>query len=527
MTEQDLAQIAAACDRVLRAPGTSVGRVAVPMLHVINEHPGWICQYAPLFPSAGSGAGRIAAPSARLTDSARAIIRSGRALMRSLRSQLEAQPWAGKDTDRVPVTASGSPGDGPAQPPVDVLIVSHLCSTAQLDSENDFYFGGLQKLLQERGLTSTRLFVNHLAGNSRSAAILASRSVHQRFLLSQTAPPWDEARIWGRCARARHELQQIATQAKIPLDRAIATLASRHALSWGTAANLRLHNAIAGFCSSLNPRIVITTYEGDACERIIWHAARSSDRRPLCVGYQHTRVLRLAHAIRRCVDAPGFHCDPDVILTLGEVSHEDLAASVGLRSVSLIPFGSHRHTGSPVQLREGGGTRSCLVLPDAHECECTLLFEFAVACALRNPDMTFTLRPHPLVDLSALLSRHHWLRSLPANATLSCGTTLEQECARASYCLYRGSSAVTAAVIAGVRPLYLKRSGELSFDPLFALPEWRLAVSSPAEFRARVLMAEGSREPESARRAASFCRRYVAPVREAAIDELLMMAARR
>ena len=39
MTEQEYTGIAAACDRILRAEGTSVARLAIPMLHVINEHP--------------------------------------------------------------------------------------------------------------------------------------------------------------------------------------------------------------------------------------------------------------------------------------------------------------------------------------------------------------------------------------------------------------------------------------------------------------------------------------------------------
>ena len=519
MIEQEYADIAAACDRLLRAPGTSLERVAIPLLHVINEHPSCIRQYQSLLSSrAGSRPDGDAQENALplFTDSVRAAVRVGRALKRSFWRRPGAPQRA---HDRLHTWARGASG------PADVLIVSHLGNPAQLECEDDFYFGGMQRLLQSRGLRSTVVLIDHrlrkAAGRSRSM----DPSPFERQLLPQAASPALEARIWRRCFRTRRELREAALHSGSAVDGALAMLASRHAVSWETAANLRLHESICELCAQLKPRIVMTLYEGDACERMIWHAARSQGRRPLCVGYQHARLHKLSHAVRRSVTVPEIDCDPDVVLTLGETSHAMLTASPGLRAVRLIPYGSHRRA-EPRRLPPIGERPDiCLALADADERECATLFGFALDCACSNPATTFVFRPHPLVNIATLRSRYHSLRELPDNVGWSQGNTLEQECAQARYCLYRGSSAVLQAVLAGVKPFYLARPGELAFDPLFALTEWREIVTASENFSASMKAADTSAQKEAADRARTLYDHYVSPVRPAALDEMLALVA--
>lgn len=505
MTEQEYAEIAAACDRLLRAPGTSLGRVAIPLLHVLNEHPRCVAQYEPLLRS--NGLARTRHFRFPFADSARAAVRAGRALARSFR-------WPVEPSMRARALAR-----------VDVLIVSRLANPSQLDTEDDFYFGALQSLLRERGVNSVLVLVDHLP-NEDSRRVRAKRPFPPgRQLISRTVAANIEAQIWQQCVMAQRNLRQAAHHSLNPIDATVAMLASRHALFGNTATNLRLHASISDICRRLNPGIVITTHEGAASERIIWHAARSTGRWPLCVGYQHTRLFQRAHAIRRPVAAPGIDCDPDVILTLGEIPHAALAACPELDSVRLIAYGSHRRA-EPAEFRPlCERPRLCLVLPDADANECAYLFEFALACARQAPAITFVLRPHPLVNFAILRSRHNALRELPENVTPSVDRTLEQECARARYFLYRGSSAALHAVLAGVKPFYLARAGELSFDPLFALCDWRETVAAPEDFSDRVRAADAAPDPSAASRAWSFYDRYVSQVRPAAIDELLTMIA--
>ncbi len=491
VTEQEYADIGASCDRLLRAPCTNLARLAVPVLHFLNEHPSALAQYAPLF-TKRSGGGFSSIP--------KAMIRATRGLTRSLAApRVAAHP----------------------QGPIDVVIVSHLLKPEQLHHGDDFYFGALQSHLRDHGVTSLLVLISHLAvaRSGQEPPPLA----FPRMILPSAVSLTTEVNIWRQCTNVWSALRREAAGARNLADHRLAMLASRQALSASTVVNLRMHAAIASLCQAVDPRVVITTYEGTVAERLIWHAARTARRRPLCVGYQHAMVFQRAHAIRRSVAAPGIPCDPDVVLTLGEIPHAALAASAGLQSVRLIEYGSHRRATLPPLPQPQHRPRRCLVLPDAGYDECARLFVFALDCARRSPDISFALRPHPMVDMGSLLRRLPFLLKLPGNVSLSLDKPLEREFAQARYCLYRGSSAAMHAVRAGIKPYYLAGAGELPFDCLFELGDWREIVTSPEDLLNRISVADQSTDFAAADRAASICERYVSPVRPAAINELLAM----
>lgn len=473
MIEARYREIAAACDRLLRADDTSLARLAIPLLHVVDGHPSHLGQYRHMSDDRLSE--QLPLPS---TNALKIVARCIHALLRS--ASARSVRWSGPR-------------------PADVLLVSRAVSAPS--GHADFYFGDMQRWLAE--------------GGAACATIAVARP---RVTLLR------EARIWGRCLLAHFRLLRRARSASTPMEHALAELASAYAVAGSTAENLRLHEVVRKACGLLNPRIVITTYEGSASERLIWHASRCDGRRPLCVGYQHTRILANAHAIRRSIATPALDCDPDVVLTLGAASHRLLAASPALTGTRLVLYGSHRrvHMAPPTPLPDR--PRRCLVLPDASAGECAILFDLAVACARLRPDVEFTLRPHPATDLAWLRSQHEWLRDLPVNASFSTHSTLAEDCARSRYCLYRGSSAVFHAVLCGLKPFYVTRPQELAFDPLHAAGDWRETVESPDALSARMLSADQEPDTGGARRAWTFCDRSIAQVRPEALDELLRLS---
>jgi hypothetical protein len=504
MTEGDYAALCAACDRLLRSPATSLERIAIPLLHVINEHPAGLRQYEPVLrPTAPEGL-RPA-----LRRHSRALARVARAVITRARPLL-------------PPASFQDP-----HPAATVLIVSHLTSPAQLVGADDFYFGALQRLLQERGVRSFLVLVDHLRDETARRACRARLLQDTRRLLPRRVSGAVEAQLWRRCLDAARHLRREALACGSLPEAALAVLASQQVLLGTTAANLRLHAAIRDLCRRLQPDIIITTHEGDASERMIWHAARATGRPPLCVGYQHTRLTQHAHAIRRAIGPSPAGCDPDVILTLGENSQAMLAQSPQLHPVQLITYGSHRRATTVQAVSREYRARGCLVLPDADESECVILFGFAADCARRDPDLDFVFRPHPATDFTSLQARYPTLRTLPANVTISSARALEEDCRRMRYCLYRGSSAALHAVLLGLKPFYVARPGELAFDPLFELREWRETVQSPQQFQDGVRRAEQMPDPSAAWRAWRHCDRAVATLRPAALDELLRYLPRR
>jgi hypothetical protein len=474
MPTHDYAEIAAACDRLLRAPDSSLARVAIPFLHVIDPHPGHLSQYGPLRSSAA-----VSSPVPAI-GRARFVARTARDVVRSMRP------------------AQSRLGVNSRAPPVDVMIFSRAARAPSPDPADDFYFGPMLRLLTERGVRGALVNIDRIPFSPRV-----------------------ELDISRQCRQARRELVRFSDFCVDTLDAAVARLASRHALAGMTAANLRIHAAVCRLCAQFNPRIVITTYEGPASERMIWSAARTGGRSPLCVGYQHTRLLPHAHAVRRSLGMPQVNGDPDIVMTMGEVTHSTLAASSDLRGIRLITYGSHRRTSVSRPPAVGPERTRCLVLPDSNPGECATLFEFALECARRAPAIAFILRPHPAVDLVAMRGRAPSLRDLPSNVQFSSLAALDADCAHSACCLYRASSAAVHAVLAGVKPLYLARKGEMLLDPLLELTDWRESVSSPEDFIAAWERERKSTDAEPALRAWKYCDRYVSRIRPEALDELL------
>ena len=500
MTEQEYDAIASACDGLLRAPGATLGRLALPLLHVINEHPNLTAQYSAFLSTSQVTA--TPAPQAGAATPGGTPRRAARALSRALR---RPRPKIAADV--------ASPGM-----PADVLIVSRLTRPEQWRATEDFYFGAMQEEFARLGARCVLALVDHVGME------LEGEPLAGRVLLPRRVSPPLEVGLWRECLHASRVLRRLAGEKPTaPLMRAIARQAAAELRAGAALENLRLHGALTRLCRRLAPRILITTYEGDASERVIWHAARASPRPCLRVGYQHTTVLRRAHAIRRGVHLPSLACDPHVVLALGSITEAALAQSPALQPARLLVYGSHRRRELGPLTPRGERPLRCLVLPDAHRAECTLLFRFALDCAVLLPAVTFVLRPHPGMALHGADVRAELLQQLPANVVVSPpGATLESECAAARFCLYRGSSAVLHAVRAGLRPFCLTRRDELPFDPLWELTGWREHVAAPRDL-ARYLT-DDMAAPVLQQAAEDYCDRYVLPVKPENLRVLLQLA---
>ncbi len=116
---------------------------------------------------------------------------------------------------------------------------------------------------------------------------------------------------------------------------------------------------------------------------------------------------------------------------------------------------------------------------------------------------------------------------MPDNVEVSRGKAIEDEFARAAYLLYRGSSTVIYAVLAGLKPFYIVRPDEIDLDPLYELAEWREHIDSVDALilRYRSHRAEPSRKSVTEwQRARDYCDRYVQPIRKDTIDQMIELA---
>ncbi len=516
MTEEEYYRIARACDRLLRHPDATLEWIATPWLHVLNEHPVHLAKYDALTANLDSRRKR-----------ATPLLAGLRTYASFTRNLLQAAAHRGRRR-AVMDSEGGVKRASSASKSFDAVIVSHLVNIDHLEMEDDFYFGKLQTILADGGLSSLVLLRNQ-TGRPTSGLLERARrdGPASRSLLPDVTSLSEEADFIRRCLKARNQLRRVELTVPSLLDRQVTRTAGDRVVSGDVVASLRLHNQIESVCRRFRPGVVMTLYEGHAWERCVWHAAKISLQNVLCVGYQHTTIWRHSYAVKRSLGGDGRY-DPDLILTVGDFAKDILKRSRDLGNKCVLTLGTHRRKGES-SAAASMSAPTFLVLPEGLESECIHLFDFALACARRLPDVRFIFRTHPVLPFGKIQPRLRDYRGLPANVEVSHNRTIQDDFARAGYMLYRGSSSVIYGVLSGLKPYYVGRAGEMSIDPLDGLLSWREHVSSVEEFIDRYASYQARRRSQwnddgEWQVALEFCKRYVQPLRQEIIDRMMELA---
>jgi hypothetical protein len=504
LNEIEYRRLCDVCDEVLLASDSTVERIAIPWLHVLREHPVILSRYAQLF-QRQSTFYSVRLSLAWIKDEAKSWLQ----IARAWRSQ--GEPWFASC-------------DLPQR--ADFLLVSHLLNVAHAGSEEDFYFADLPRALVEKGSSAVIVLINHTAAAAPPLVKKWRKTTVPRVVPAELLPVSDEVVLHRRLVTESRRLTRLATREPDGLKQRVLRQAAQEALSASSAQTMRLALQIGGIVARVRPQAIVTTHEGHAYERMFFAAARSVSPAIRCIGYQHAALFRLQHAIKRNL-APAYN--PDRILTAGSVSKEQLEEVPALQRIPIDVLGSNRALDTEAielarkinRATHASPERSCLVVPEGFHSEYDLLFVFAVECAARNPKLRFVLRTHPILSFEAAVSKIPRLRNLPHNVEIST-LTLEQDLARCRWALYRGSTAIVQATLAGLRPVYLSIPGELSIDPLYQLDGWRSIVQTPEDLLALIdQQPSGDAEENSGirQRAYEYCRRFFLPLDPAVLLE--------
>jgi hypothetical protein len=466
LTEEQYKLLCEACDRLLLASDSTVERVAIPWLHIIREHPVFLANYVDLF----------------------APVKNGRAIFRKWWSFFRKRAGWLRQITRI-LRASGQPWFGPNELPqgVDFLFVSHLLNESQAGNTEDFYFAGLANELVARGHSALIALINHTGKDARPMAAKWNGYPVPRIIFSDSLRLIEELDLRRRLKNESVRMRQIAQIEQPGLLRSVIARASEEAFSGGALTALRMASQIGALVDMVQPKAIVVTHEGHAWERMAFASSRKSSKDVFCIGYQHAALFQLQHAIRRNLSS---QYNPDNILTAGKVGKKELEGAPGLNGIPITVLGSNRSfKGTAI-----GGVRkmqpgklghfddlSCLVIPEGITSECHLLFEFSLACARFFPEVQFIWRLHPIVTYESLKAQNPKLKNLPRNIFLS-KAALEDDIARCRWTLYRGTTVVVQAVVAGLRPIYLRLPGEMTIDPLYELKGWRVCVETIGDF---------------------------------------------
>ncbi len=420
--------------------------------------------------------------------------------------------------------------------PYDLVLKTWCPNLESIDKPTDFYFGDL-----ERQLTQRQLKVLLLAGNGKADqgtwrskldrpfqnAALAKEMFNRKvlhyfpeFALISVAAP---LRFAFQQIQTAFRLRAIAQQTKsAPLKIAAASVAA-DVLRPYTLQNMLHFEIGATLARCVNPKVCIHLYEGKPWESLFRLGVRSVASNCRLVGYQHTIVMPHSLEVTEPDLDPTEGAAPDVVLCLGPATLDLLAPGHAPLKTMLLPFGSFRFTYSKEQSPQPD-RRTVLVLPEGIPSEAILLFNGAMELAARLPDHRFIFRSHPVLPFHIIRPQ---LRQDPqafTNIELSTRPAIEEDYARASVVLYRGSSTILYALLRGIKPLYFDAPGTANIDPLYALSSWRETADDAAS--ATALLQRYANSPENTAQedwvvARNFANRYMIPVTSKSIDQFL------
>ena len=464
--EEEYRKLCESCDRVLLGQDSSIARVAISWLHIVREHPVFLENYSDII------------------DSRKSIMSFAKFWLRKFRN------WAGWMRQLVRSIMSGREiwcSTDISTFDTDILFVSHLLNASLAGHDNDFYFDNLHNDLAKNNLTSLIVLINHSGVSGKKLSGKWAENTTPRAILSKSLKLLSEASLYLRLRRESIRLKRLAKTEGSCLYQRVLNRASDEAMASGSHAALRIATQIGTLVAKVKPKVIVVTHEGHAWERVVFAAARIAQQSIICIGYQHSALFRLQHAVRRNLDK---QYNPDQILTAGAITCTQLENAADLSRIPISVLGSNRISAASGDIKDyikkheqvdSKTTPICLVIPEGIISECHILFEYSLACAKLLPHIKFIWRLHPLVSFDAIMSRNHRLKTLPDNVVLS-EKKIGEDIACSRWALYRGTTAVIQAVNSGLQPIYLKLPGEMTIDPLYELESWRVKVEFVMDF---------------------------------------------
>jgi len=157
------------------------------------------------------------------------------------------------------------------------------------------------------------------------------------------------------------------------------------------------------------------------------------------------------------------------------------------------------------------------------------MFAFALDAARRIPGIRFIYRSHPILPPEELISEALSGGPAPENLEFSRDRSFEEDLMRCGSLLYRGSSTALYGILAGLKPFYVAREGELGIEPLYRLTHWKEMVRTPADFVEALSADMQSSDEYRAMQwavAKDFASRYTMPEQETTLDALAELIQR-
>ena len=139
---------------------------------------------------------------------------------------------------------------------------------------------------------------------------------------------------------------------------------------------LRITHSIDLLIKQINPKYLITTFEGHSWEKLVYEVAKNI-KRINCIGYLHGGLFPDQLGVKR---AKWNQFNPDIILTCGENSYSLVGLLHAQSNTKIFNIGSNRKLNRSIYEKNDFSKKDSLVLPDGSTNEFTKIMLFLNLC---------------------------------------------------------------------------------------------------------------------------------------------------
>ena len=361
------------------------------------------------------------------------------------------------------------------------IFISHFINLNHCKTKDDFYFKDMP-LISSKSVNTLVVLINHTSLDVSNHLEKFTRNNYDILVLSNNLRYKDKIHIFINSLKIFFIIFNDVLFNLRNFKQIIMLNALSNIFSDNTQLCFRFFTQINKILFKYQPNNIFFTYEGYAWEKALCMAVREYSNTARCIGYQHARLFKYQHSIKRKLKNK---LDPHIILTSGKFAYQEFQRK--LKGISIINIGKW-------QSQENKNIRFSkfnyfsidskiyvCVLPEGTIGECSKLLKFSLSCALQYKNIFFIWHFHPITDFKLLNKKINIKDNIPENIIIS-KQSLDKDLKISHMALYRGSTAILSAMQAGIIPVYFKIKNEFDINILEKNYEWSIKTESPINF---------------------------------------------
>jgi len=356
----------------------------------------------------------------------------------------------------------------------EIYIFSYMNSEKlEFNTNNDFIYGKIPFYIKNKYRIKF-IYLNNTSLNSR----LLNYKYKNVIILDNIFPLLKEIKIfYFQLSQLNLFLFKHFLKKKITLNFFIRIIIS--IFSYKTRLNLRYHLQFIDFFKIYNAKIILTTFEGFAWEKLLFNVVKTNSANCKVAAYQHIGLLKNQFDLKYNKKNNNFN--PDYILTCSVFNKKKIIKLMPNLKKKVFNIGSGRYF---IKKRTINKKIKCLILPEGIHEECIYLFKYSLQLALKFPKVQFIWRTHPLINISKFIKNNFLKDSFLLKNIILSKISFNDDIARSDIVIYRGSTSIINAIDNGKIPIYYKKKDDIfNIDPSYDFSIKKIIVTTVNDFQ--------------------------------------------